>query len=255
MTPSGTPPRIAIVTGAAGGIGSAIAATLARQGWRLVLSDRSGADLNRSLQACLALTVHVEAFPADVTQEADVVDLVQCARVHYGRLDGFVSNAGIAGVVQPISDYSLGDFERTMAVNVTGTFLCLKHALPVMQDAGAGSFVAMGSTSSIRGRANLAGYVASKHAVLGLVRTAALESVGTSVRVNAVLPGPTQTAMIEEINKMAAVGVPDGRVQRAVAAPYGTPQDAANTVAFLLSDASSHMNGAALVLDGGSTIA
>jgi len=114
--------------------------------------------------------------------------------------------------------------------------------------------VAIGSTSSIRGRANLAGYVASKHAVLGLVRSAALEVVGTAVRVNAVLPGPTQTAMIDAIDAMAASGSA-GKVQRAVAVPYGEPRDVAGAVAFLLSPESRHMNGAALVVDGGSTLA
>jgi len=114
--------------------------------------------------------------------------------------------------------------------------------------------VAIGSTSSIRGRANLAGYVASKHAVLGLVRSAALEVVGTAVRVNAVLPGPTRTAMIDAIDAMAASGNA-GKVQRAVAAPYGEPRDVAGVVAFLLSPESRHMNGAALVVDGGSTLA
>jgi NAD(P)-dependent dehydrogenase (short-subunit alcohol dehydrogenase family) len=249
--------RTALITGAAGGIGQAIAETLARQGWNLVLSDRAGTALDDIAHACRAFNRRVDAVPADVRREAHVAALVAHARTHHGRLDGFVSNAGIAGVVQAVDDYPLDVFEQTMAVNVTGTFLCLKHGLPVMRAAaGGGSFVVMASTSSIRGRAHMAAYVAGKHAVLGLMRTAALEQLGTPLRVNAVLPGPTQTSMIDAINEMAAARSPDGgKIVRAVSAPYGTPQNVAETVAFLLSDASRHMNGAALVLDGGGTVA
>ncbi|WP_144630959.1 SDR family NAD(P)-dependent oxidoreductase [Bordetella genomosp. 13] len=246
--------NVAVVTGAAGGIGVAVATTLARQGWRLVLTDRAGQPLDVAIRACEAAT-EVLAVAADVTREAEVQALVRQGLEHFGRLDGFVSNAGVAGEMQPIEACSAEVFQHTMAVNVLGTFLCLKHAVPALRAAGGGSFVAVGSTSSIRGRANLAGYVASKHAVLGLVRTAALEQVGTPVRINAVLPGPTQTAMIDAIKAMAANRHPGGAVARAVAAPEGVPDDVASSVAFLLSDASRHMNGAALVIDGGSTLA
>jgi NAD(P)-dependent dehydrogenase (short-subunit alcohol dehydrogenase family) len=249
-----TTAHVAIVTGAAGGIGTAIAATLAKQGWRLVLSDRPGSPLDDVVRACRNLT-DVDVVTADVTCGPDIAAVVQGAIDRHGRLDGFVSNAGISGVVQPVEEYPVDVFMQTLAVNVLGTLLCLQHALPAMRSSGGGSFVAMGSTSSIRGRANLSGYVASKHAVLGLVRTAALEQVGTTVRVNAVLPGPTNTPMIEEINEMVTRRQPGSQVTRAVAAPYGEPSDIAEAVGFLLSEASRHMNGATVVVDGGATLA
>lgn len=247
--------KTALITGAAGGIGRAIAVELASQGWRLMITDRHEADLRGTLQDCLAHTEEVRTCALDVTREEEVIDAIARSLQMYGRLDGFVSNAGVPGVVKPITDYPVDVFEQTLAVNTNGTFLCLKHALPALQQAGGGSFVAMGSTSAIRGRAGLSGYVASKHAVLGLVRSAALEMMGTAVRVNAVLPGPTQTAMIDAIDTMARQGSADGqKIRRAGAAPYAQPQDVANAVAFLLSPQASHMNGAALVIDGGSTV-
>jgi len=251
---AGAQQRVALVTGAAGGIGGAIAAVLAGQGWRLVLVDRDSAALMAAAQSLPAPAEDVDMLVADVTDEEAVAGAVRHAMHRHGRLDGCVSNAGAAGLVRPVEEYPLEIFQHTLAVNVTGTFLCLKHALPALRASGGGSFVAIGSTSSVRGRANLSGYVASKHAVLGLVRSAALEQVGTLVRVNAVLPGPTQTAMIDSINAMAAERE-GGAIRRAVAAPLGQPEDVAGTVAFLLSDAARHMNGAALVLDGGSILA
>lgn len=253
-------PRVAVVTGAAGGIGRAIALTLARQGWTLVLTDRHQAALTElcsaAVQAGAPAGVEACAIAGDVTRDEDVAEVVRHAVERHGRLDGFVSNAGIPGVVQPVDAYPVDVFRQVLDVNVLGTFHCLKHGLPALAAGGGGSFVAMGSTSSVRARANLAAYVASKHAVLGLMRTAALERVGSGVRVNAVLPGPTQTPMIDAINGMAAKRTPDSpAVQRAVSVAYAVPQDVADTVAFLLSPASSHMNGSALVVDGGSTLA
>lgn len=249
------PSRVAIVTGAGGGIGRAIAVALAQQQWQLVLTDRDTDALADIKQACSSLTNAVDIIAADVTNEEEVAEVVRQTHLRHGRLDGFVSNAGIPGVLQAVRDYPTATFQQVMNVNVLGTFLCMKHGLAAMKETGSGSFVVVGSTSSIRGRANLAAYVASKHAVLGLMRTAALEQVGTAVRVNAVLPGPTQTAMIDTINNMAAKLASAGTVQRAVAAPYGEPQDVANAVAFLLSAEARHMNGSALVIDGGSTLA
>lgn len=244
----------AIVTGAGGGIGAAIAVALAREGWHLVLTDRDAAGLDRTGAECAAAGGQADLLPADVTREEDVAAVVAHAAARPEGLRGFVAAAGIPGVVEAVTDYPAQAFRQVLEVNTVGTFLCLRHGLAAMRNGG-GSFVAIGSTSSIRGRANLAGYVASKHAVLGLVRSAALEQVGTGLRVNAVLPGPTQTAMIDAIDDMAAQRLPGGRVERAVAAPMALPADIAGTVLFLLSPASRHLNGSAIVVDGGSTLA
>ncbi|ANN78959.1 SDR family NAD(P)-dependent oxidoreductase [Bordetella flabilis] len=266
---------VAIVTGAGGGIGTAIACKLAAQGWHLVLADRTESEASRARDACERSArpspdaERAAGFPQDAAVDiaaGDAADprtaaaLVDTALRRHGRLDGFVANAGVPGVVRPMEDYPDDIFRQVLDVNVVGTYLCLKHALPALRRHG-GSFVAMGSTSSIRGRAHLAAYVASKHAVLGLVRTAALECAGSDVRVNAVLPGPTQTAMIEAIDAMAAQARADDDatgsigIARAVRLPYGRPEDVANTVAFLLCAESRHINGAALVVDAGSTVA
>jgi NAD(P)-dependent dehydrogenase (short-subunit alcohol dehydrogenase family) len=266
---------VAIVTGAGGGIGTAIACKLAAQGWRLVLADRTEAEASRAREACQRSTrpapgadrvagfsgaAAIDIAAGDAADAQTAAALVDTALRRHGRLDGFVANAGVPGVVRAVEDYPEDVFRQVLDVNVVGTYLCLKHALPALRRQG-GSFVAMGSTSSIRGRAHLAAYVASKHAVLGLVRTAALECAGSDVRVNAVLPGPTQTAMIEAIDAMAAEahGAGDASaspgIARALRLPYGRPEDVANTVAFLLCAESRHMNGAALVVDAGSTVA
>ncbi|HKQ83711.1 MAG TPA: SDR family oxidoreductase [Steroidobacteraceae bacterium] len=247
--------NVAIVTGAGGGIGAAICLTLASQGWSVVLashSDRAAAVLER----CRAAGASAEMLVGDVTRAEYVSQLVQFAIERFGRLDGFVSNAGVAGEVAPVTEYSDDTFDHVMDVNARGTFLALKHALPALRAQSNGSFVATASTSAIRGRANLSAYVAAKHAVLGLVRCAALECIGTGTRVNAVLPGPIETPMIDAINESAKKRDPSGQgIVRATQAPYGKPEDVANTVAFLLSPLSAHMNGASIVLDAGSTVA
>lgn len=243
--------KVAIVTGAGGGIGAAVCARLAAGGWAVVLADRSAGTTAEAEARCRALDAPADTFAGDVTDADYVRELVAFALRRHGRLDAFVGNAGIAGQVKPLADYPDDAFDLVMNVNVRGMFLCLKHAMPALRERG-GSFVATASTSAIRGRANLSAYVASKHAVLGLVRSAALECMGSGVRVNAVLPGPIQTPMIDAINDMAAQ---HGGVARAAHAAYGRPEDVANTVAFLLSPDASHMNGAALVVDAGSTVA
>ncbi|SAK87739.1 Short-chain dehydrogenase/reductase SDR [Caballeronia hypogeia] len=245
--------RVAIVTGAAGGIGGAVCIRLAERGWSVVLAARTEKAAAEVLSRCRALNAEAEVFPGDVTQAQYMRDLVAFAVERFGRLDGFVSNAGLAGHLEAVTDYPDEVFDLVMNVNVRATFLALKHSLPALRASGGGSFVATASTSAIRGRANLSAYVASKHAVLGLVRSAALECIGTGARVNAVLPGPIQTALIDSLNEMASKrGNP---ITRATQTPYGKPEDVANTVAFLLSSESSHMNGASIVLDAGSTVA
>ncbi len=245
---------VAIITGAGGGIGCAVAVKLARSGWRLVLADRTLPALENCRRQCEALGATLQCVAGDMRSEKDVAALVDAALSAFGGCQGFVSSAGVAGSVEAIEDYPSEIFRQVLEINTLGTFYCLKYALPLLRRSG-GSFVAIASTSAIRGRANMSGYVASKHAVLGLVRSSSLECVGSHVRVNAVLPGPTQTPMIDDINHMAAQRSPGERITRAVAAPYGKPEDVANTVAFLLSNESSHINGAALVTDAGSTVA
>lgn len=248
--------KVAVITGGGGGIGSATATKLVSQDWAVVVADHDLDAATASAARCRALGGAAEAIACDVTKAEDVVRLVRYTSDRFGAIDGFFANAGISGLVTPLAEYPDDMFDKVISVNLRGVFLCLKHALPVMQAGSGGSFVATGSTASIRGRALVGAYTASKHAVLGLVRTAAMEYLGSNVRINAVLPGPIHTPMMDSINAMAAQRNPDGGgVLRATPAPYGRPEDVANTVAFLMSPDSAHMNGAGLVVDAGNTVA
>ncbi|MGP1615608.1 MAG: SDR family NAD(P)-dependent oxidoreductase, partial [Pollutimonas bauzanensis] len=168
-----------------------------------------------------------------------------------GPITAFSNNAGIEGVVAPIHLYPDEVFDRLFQVNAKGVFLGLKHMLARMMPRGEGAIVNTASTSSIRGRAGLAGYVATKHAVLGLTRVAALDVAGTGVRVNAVLPGPVETRMIRALDKQAGHL---GGIRRAGASAYANPEDVASVIAFLLSAQAAHVNGAAWVVDDAVTV-
>ena len=151
-------------------------------------------------------------------------------------------------MVAPIHEYPEDVFDRLLQVNTKGIFLGLKYVLARMMPRGVGAIVNTASTSAIRGRAGLAGYVATKHAVLGLTRVAALDVAGTHIRVNAILPGPVQSRMMDALDDRAAP-VPAGR-----SGAYGRPEDIASVVAFLTSNEAAHVNGAAWVVDAGMTV-
>ncbi len=214
------------------------------------LDEPGAAETARLVEAagCQAMAIR-----ADVSSPKDVAAFVETAEVTLGPIGIFANNAGIEGVVAPIHEYPDDTFDRVLQVNVKGVFLGLKYVLARMIRRGRGVIVNTASTSAIRGRAGLAGYVASKHAVLGLTRTAALEIVGTQIRVNAILPGPIESRMIRELDRQGSAS-PAG-LRRAGSAPYGRPEDIAEVVAFLASDAAAHVNGAAWVVDAGTTVA
>jgi NAD(P)-dependent dehydrogenase (short-subunit alcohol dehydrogenase family) len=237
--------RVALVTGAAGAIGLATARLLAERGATVACVVRkSVADLPPG-----ALVLHADVSDEDQVRAA-VDETVRAA----GRIDILVNNAGIEGPQALIPDYDTAEFLRVLQVNVLGVFLGLKHVMPLMAARGSGSIVNLSSIAGIRGAAMMSGYVASKHAVLGLTRSAALEAAPSGVRVNAVLPGFIDSRMLSDI--ATRLGMPDtsGLDARVPTGRLGQPEEVAQTVAFLASDESRYMNGACLTLDGGVTV-
>jgi NAD(P)-dependent dehydrogenase (short-subunit alcohol dehydrogenase family) len=241
--------KVALVTGAASGIGEACARQFAAQGCRLVLVDRNGARL-QALVAELAVSGTTACSVAgDVTEEATSAAAVARCQSDYGQLDYAVNSAGIVGASATIDQTSLEEWQRVIAINMTGVFLGLKHQLRAMLAAGRGSIVNISSGAGLVGIPHLCPYSASKHAVLGLTKTAAMEVAPKGLRVNAVLPGSTRTPMVEEairqgpeVERQILNSIPCGRL--------ATAAEIAAAVLWLCSEQASYVNGLSLVADG-----
>jgi len=242
---------VALVTGGGGDIGRAIALRLARMSMAVAVIDIDEQAAAQTASLVKASGCEARAYRADVSNAQQIADLIDDVEGAFGPIGVFANNAGIEGVVAPLHEYPDEIFDRVMQVNVKGVFIGLKYVLAKMIPRGWGAIVNTASTSAIRGRAGLSGYVASKHAVLGLTRTAALEVAETRIRVNAVLPGPIDSRMIRELDDQAG-STSDG-FRRAGATRYGQPQNVADVVAFLASKEAGHVNGAAWVVDAGIT--
>jgi NAD(P)-dependent dehydrogenase (short-subunit alcohol dehydrogenase family) len=241
--------RVAVITGAAGYIGRATAELFAERGARVACVVRKEADIG-VLEAAIPGALVLQA---DVTKEDEVQRYVGETLGMLDRIDIFFNNAGIEGPQALIADYSAADFMRVLEVNVLGVFLGLKHVMPVMTAQGAGVIVNMGSIASSIGGPKMSGYIASKHAVLGLTRTAALEAAPHGVRVNMIAPGFIDSRMLSDIATRLG-GDTEGLAQRVPDGRLGKPEEVARAVAFLASDESRYMNGTTLLLDGGLTV-
>jgi NAD(P)-dependent dehydrogenase (short-subunit alcohol dehydrogenase family) len=246
--------KVAVVTGAAGVIGSATAQLLAERGARIVAVDRKAADLKAAM-ADLPASADALAVTADVTGEDEVADYVRAAIEKFGTIDVFYNNAGIEGDIAPITKYSLATFRKVLDVNVVGVFLGLKHVLPVMLKQNRGSIINTASIAGLIGSPDIAVYSASKHAVIGLTKSAALECAGSAVRVNCVCPGQIDSRMLSAIVEGRNPGntpVPTERiVDRTPARRLGQASEVAAVVAFLASDDASYVSGSAYTVDGG----
>ena len=240
--------KVVLVTGAASGIGKASATIFAREGARVMLSDRDESAGKEVAAAIRSRGGETLFQAADVTDEVQVEALVAGAVEAFGRLDAAHNNAGITGAVGAVPDVSLEDWRRTLETNLTSIFLCMKHELRVMQKAGRGAIVNTASGAAIVATPALSAYSASKHGLLGLTKTAALENARTGVRINAILPGCIDTPMLEsfmslseESEKMIRASQPGGRL--------GTPEEIAEAAVWLCSDRASFVSGASLAVD------
>lgn len=245
--------KSALVTGAGSGIGRATAVALAAEGARVVVAD---IDLDGGEETCaLVRAAGGEAFAVrcDVARSADVEAAVAATVRAYGRLDCAVNNAGIEGVLLPIHELPEEDWQRTIAVNLSGVFLSLKHELAVMLSQGSGSIVNVASVLGVVAFPNAAGYNAAKHGVIGLTKTAALEASPLGVRVNAVCPGFVETPMARRGRAIVGDDVYEALAGLHALRRLGEADEIAEAIVWLCSDAASFVTGSSLMADGGFT--
>lgn len=242
--------KVALVTGAGSGIGEETALKFSANGARVMLSDIDASAGNELLVRIQEQGGEAAFLPCDVSSSAQVETLIDETLRRYGRLDIACNNAGIEGVQGVTAECAEDNFDRVTATNTKGVWLCMKHEIPEIVRAGGGAIVNLSSIAGLIGFPGLPAYVASKHAVAGLTKTAALEYAESNVRVNAVCPGPIMTPMLERIMASAPgfrdqliAGVPERRI--------GQPADVADTILYLCSDQAAYITGQCLAIDGG----
>jgi NAD(P)-dependent dehydrogenase (short-subunit alcohol dehydrogenase family) len=248
--PQRFPGKVVIVTGAAGGIGLAAARSFAAEGARVVLADRDAAGVERAATAIVDEGGAASAFEVDITDFASCERMVAHAVSTYGSLDIAFNNAGVPSGISPsFEDITVEEWERVIGTNLSGTFYCMKAETPALKAAGGGVIVNTASVMSLVAAPGMSSYVASKHAVAGLTKATALDLVGHGIRVNAVCPGFIETPMLapvvadEGVRRQIEAGAPAKRL--------GQPQEVADAVLFLASDAAAYIVGALLSVDGG----
>lgn len=249
--------KVALITGATGGIGLATAKRFRLEGAKLILADLDAAQLDAAAAELGADDVLPVA--TDVTDAAAMAAAVAAGLERFGQLDVAFLNAGIEGAIAPITDYSLDDYEKVMAVNVRGVFLGLKSVIPPMRKARGGSIIITSSLAGLRGMARISAYVASKHAAVGLMKAAALECASANIRVNTINPAPIATRMIEALEEGFAPGATAAikeKIEKAVPLRrYGEPAEVAALALFLASDDATFITGNTYPVDGGMSAA
>ncbi|HEX4984569.1 MAG TPA: SDR family oxidoreductase [Burkholderiales bacterium] len=246
--------KVVVLTGAGSGIGLAVVKRFAAEGARLMLAGRNEAALKEAVKTAGAGKAAWRI--TDVSRPEDNERLFAAAEREFGGIDVFIANAGVVGKLAPVHEYPVEAFDEVMAINVRGVFLGLKYAIPALKKRGGGSIIITSSIGGIkaRGHGNSA-YVASKHAEIGLMRTASSECAALGIRVNCVLPGPTETRMMRDIEQGRSPAAPE-KAREAILAGlplkrYGTVEEIANLMLFLASDESSICTGGVYMADGG----
>jgi len=247
--------KVAVITGGSGAIGSATAKLFLNEGAKVVLVDINEDALQKV--ASEMGSPNVSFVAADVTKANDVQNYVEHTLKTFGKIDVFFNNAGIEGVVKPIAEYPEEAFDKLISVNIKGVWLGLKYVLPEMNDGG--SIINTSSVAGLMGFENMSAYTTSKHAVIGITRTAALESAPRGIRVNSVHPAPVDNRMMRSLEDGYAPGEGESVKKTFEAAipmkRYASNDDIANGVLFLASDDSKFITGMKLVIDGGMTMA
>ncbi|MEM7327736.1 MAG: SDR family oxidoreductase [Pseudomonadota bacterium] len=249
--------KTVVVTGASGEIGQAIVRGFLTGGANVIAADQDAEALANMVQ--MHAGPALIGVPTDVTIAADVERCVARAMEAHGRVDAFINNAGVEGAVAPIEDYPEAEFDKVMAVNVRGVFLGMKSAVPALRQSGGGTIVNIASVAGLSGAAGTPAYNASKHAVIGLTRSGAVQLGAENIRVNAVCPSPVTGRMMSSLeagsNPDDPAGVREVIVQRIPMQRYAETGDVANLVLYLSSDDAAFLNGGVYTVDGGMTAA
>ncbi len=246
--------KVAVITGAADGIGRATAVLFAREGAKLVLADINEKGLEETVTLAREESETVIGKPTNVSKESDVEALINLAVRTYGQIDILCNNAGITGQFLGLEQEEGSDWQNVYAVNVLGAVYAIKHAAKHMRERNSGSIVNTASVAGIRAGAGLNAYSASKAAVINFTRTAACDLGGFNIRVNAVCPGLIETGMTRPIFDLAREkGKVDKLGSRCELRRYGRPEEVARAICFLASDEASYITGQALPVDGGNT--
>lgn len=239
--------KVALVTGGSSGIGRATAIAFAREGAKVVVASRREAEGQETVQ--LVKEARRDGFfvKTNVAKEAEVSAMVEKTMQAYDRLDYAFNNAGVEQLPTPLGEQTEEDFDRIININVKGVWLSMKYQIPQMLKNGAGAIVNMSSTFGLVGVPTVPIYVASKHAVVGLTKSVALEYAKSGIRINAVCPGYTQTPLVERLDKQ----LQEQMIQMHPIGRAGKPEEIAEAVVWLCSDKASFVTGGAIALDGG----